>query len=188
MAEPARQLFTFDDYVQLEEMSTVKHEYLDGHVWAMAGGSPDHAAIAVNVSALLVAQLRGKPCRVYSSDLRIRVPTTGLGTYPDVSVVCGKVELDPDDRKQQTAINPRLIVEVLSPSTADYDRGEKLEHYQRIASLEEVVLVAHDRHHVDVFSRHGGAWQKSEYEGGVARLESLGSSSPSLKCIAIRSP
>ena len=173
MAEPARQLFTFDDYVQLEEMSTVKHEYLEGHVWAMAGGSPDHAAICVNVGALLVTQLRGKPCRVYSSDLRIRVRATGLGTYPDVSVVCGKLELDPDNRKQQTAINPRLIVEVLSPSTEDYDRGEKLQHYQRIASLEEIVLVAHERRHVDVFSRHGGAWHKSEYEGGSALLESL---------------
>ena len=90
VAEPARQTFSFDAYLELEEVSPVKHEFLRGEVWAMAGGTPDHAAISVNVSTLLSTALRGRPCRVYSSDLRIRVLATGLGTYPGVTVVCGK--------------------------------------------------------------------------------------------------
>src|SRR5262249_22981569 len=132
MGKPARQLFTFEDYLQLEEYAKIKHEFLDGHVWAMAGGTPDHAAIATNISTLLSVHLRDKPCRVYSSDLRVRVRTTGLGTYPDVTVICGRFEADPGDPKGNTAINPRVIVEVLSPSTEEYDRSEKLDHYKQI--------------------------------------------------------
>src|SRR5690606_3991742 len=100
MAEPARQKYSFEGYIELEEMSPlVKHEFLDGQVWALAGGSPDHAAIATNVATLLSNQLRGQPCRVFGSDLRVRVKATGLATYPDVTVVCGRLELDPDDKK-----------------------------------------------------------------------------------------
>ena len=94
MSQAARQLFTFDDYVLLEEMSTVRHEFLNGEVWAMAGGSPDHAAIAANVIRLLGNALSGRPCRVHTSDLRVRVARTGLGTYPDATVICGRVEID----------------------------------------------------------------------------------------------
>ena len=106
-------------------------------------GSPEDAAIIGNVTTLLNVQLRGQRCRVHSTELRVRVKATGLGTYPDVTVICGRFERDPDDRTGHTAINPRVIVEVLSLSTEDYDRGEKLSHYQTIPSLEEVVLVAH---------------------------------------------
>ncbi|HKE15380.1 MAG TPA: Uma2 family endonuclease [Kofleriaceae bacterium] len=158
MSEPARQLFSFRDYLQLEEDSGVKHEFLDGHVWAMAGGSPDHARIAANVIALLATQLRGRRCAVFDSDLRVRVKATGLGTYPDLSVVCGSLELDPEDPKGHTITNPTVIVEVLSPSTEAYDRGEKLEHYQQIASLQEVALMAHDRRRIDVWRRTDGGW------------------------------
>ncbi len=104
----------------------------------MAGGSREHAAIAANVSALLHTALRGRPCAVHSSDLRIRVADTGLETYPDVSVVCGRAEIDADDPHVVT--NPVVLVEVTSASTEAYDRGEKLEHYARILSLQEVVL------------------------------------------------
>ena len=117
VTQPARQLFSFADYVLLEEMSTVKHEFLDGEVWAMAGGTPDHAAIAGNVFALLTTGLRGERCRVFTSDLRIRVRGTGLGTYPDASVVCDSLELDPEDQKGHTVLNPTVLVEVLSPSS-----------------------------------------------------------------------
>jgi Uma2 family endonuclease len=154
----ARQHFTFDEYLWLEEMSKVKHEFLDGQVWAMSGGTPDHAAITANVIILLGKQLGDRPCRVFSSDLRIRVQATGLGTYPDVSVVCGKLELDPEDRKGHTVINPCVVVEVLSPSTEDYDRGEKLSNYKRIPSVEEIVLVAHDEHRLEVWRRDGERW------------------------------
>lgn len=94
MGEPAHHRFTFDQYLMLEEDSGSKHEFLDGQVWAMSGGSPDHAAVAGNVLTLLNVQLSGKKRRVFTSDLRVRVVATGLGTYPDVSVVCGRIELD----------------------------------------------------------------------------------------------
>ena len=175
MVELARQRFDYSEYLLLEEVATVKHEFLDGHVWAMAGGSPEHAAVCSNVTALLHTSLRGRPCRVYSSDLRIRVRATGLGTYPDITVVCGQLERDPDDGKGHTVVNPRLLVEVLSPSTQEYDRGEKLEHYKTIASLGEVVLVAHDRRQVEVYRREpDGAWSRHvAVDDETLRLTSL---------------
>jgi Uma2 family endonuclease len=122
----AHHRFTFDEYVRLEEDSDIKHEFLEGRVWAMSGGTPAHAAIAANVTILLGNALRGKAYQAYSSDLRVRAQATGLGTYPDVTVVCGHLELDPEDPKKHTVTNPQVLVEVLSPSTEDYDRGEKL--------------------------------------------------------------
>ena len=162
------QRFDFQSYLVLEEGSPVKHEFLDGVVWAMAGGSPEHAAIAANVARLLGNQLVGQRCRVFSSDLRVRVKATGLATYPDVTVVCGQLELDPDDPKGHTVINPKLLVEILSPSTAEYDRGEKLDHYRQIESLEVILLVAHDAHQIDVWRRTAAGWQhEAASEGSV---------------------
>jgi Uma2 family endonuclease len=176
MTQAARQRFTFDDYLSLEDVSAVRHEFLDGQVWAMAGGTPEHAAICVNVSTLLSNATRGKPCRVFSSDLRVRVKATGLGTYPDVSVVCGALEIDANDPKGRTVTNPRVIVEVLSPSTEDYDRGEKLGHYKQIASLEEVLLVAHDRRDLEVVRREAdGSWSRHVAGAGESvRLAAFG--------------
>jgi Uma2 family endonuclease len=154
----ARQRFSFEDYVELEAMSDVKHEFLDGEVWAMAGGSPEHAAVAANIVRLLGQGLLDQRCRVFSSDLRIRVAATGLGTYPDASVICERVELDPEDRKGHTALNPTFLVEVLSPRTEAYDRGEKLANYQLIPSLREVMLVAHDDRRVDLWRRTKSGW------------------------------
>ncbi len=131
MSQAARQHYSFGEYVELEAMSPVKHEFLRGEVWAMAGGSPDHAAIAGNIIAQLSNQLRSARCRVFTSDLRIRVLATGLGTYPDVSVVCGQLELDPDDPRHQTVTNPKVLFEVVSDSTEKYDRGEKLDQYRK---------------------------------------------------------
>lgn len=158
MSEAVRQRFTFAEYVELESMSPLKHEFIDGQVWAMAGGSPSHAAIAVNISTALATQLRDRPCRVFSSDLRIRVQATGLATYPDVSVVCGDLELDPADPRGHTVTNPALVVEVLSPSTEDYERGEKLAHYKRIPGLLEVLLVAHEEPRLELWRRDGDRW------------------------------
>jgi len=176
VVQPIHHIFTFEDYLRVEEDSGLKHEFLDGRVWAMSGGTPAHAGIAANIMAALNVQLRGQRCRVFSSDLRIRVRTTELTTYPDVSVIGGQVELDADDRKGHTTTNPKVLVEVLSPSTERYDRGEKLTHYQRIATLEEIVLVAHDRREVEVVRRQAdGAWTRHITTGdGVARLESVG--------------
>ena len=186
MVQPARQRFTFAEYLVLEEGSTVKHEFLDGLVWAMAGGTPEHAAVCANVSRLLGNQLEGRPCRVYSSDLRVRVRATGLGTYPDVTVICDRFEPHPDDPMGHTAVNPRVIVEVLSPSTEAYDRGEKLVHYQQIASLAEVVLVAHDRREIQVLRREAdGEWRSHVAKGDeTAHASSIGCALPLEKLYA----
>ncbi|MBX3191105.1 MAG: Uma2 family endonuclease [Labilithrix sp.] len=176
MAHVAPHRLSFDDYLRIEEDSGTKHEFVDGQVFAMSGGTPEHAGIAANITALLAAALRGQPCRVFSSDLRVRVRETGLGTYPDVTVICGKVDVDPDDPKGHTAVNPCLLVEVLSPSTEDYDRGEKLGNYKRIPSLEEIILVAHDRREVEIVRREGdGSWSRHiARDGDSVKLVSLG--------------
>ena len=162
----ARQPFTFREYVELEETSPDKHEFLEGEVWAITGGSPDHAGLAAKIIAMLGAAVQGRPCRVFSSDLRIRVAETGLASYPDASIVCGELELDPEDPKGHTVLNPLLLVEVLSPSTEAYDRGEKLAHYQRIASLREVLLLAHDEPRLDLWRRRSGSWTLSTHRPG----------------------
>jgi Uma2 family endonuclease len=174
MTLPAWQRHTFAEYVRLDAQSTVKHEFLDGAVWAMAGGSPAHAAIAANVIALLLAALRDRPCRVHSSDLRVRVQSSGLATYPDVTVLCGTFEPDPED--PHTALNPAVIVEVTSPSTEAYDRGEKLAHYRTIPSLRDVVLVSQDARRVEVWSRaDDGTWSSRDFAAGTAaHLPSFG--------------
>lgn len=174
MAQTARQRIAFDEYVRIENMSPIRHEWLDGSVWAMAGGTPEHAAVAVNVTTLLSNQLRGKPCRVFGSDLRLRVRATGLGTYPDASVICGKVQFDPQDAGKTTAINPRVVVEVLSPSTEQYDRKEKLEHYKKVPSLEEIVLISHSAKRVEIWRREKRGWRSHEHTQGVAELQSIG--------------
>mgnify|MGYP002619913522 CR=1 FL=1 len=174
MSQLARQPYTFEEYVALEETSPVKHEFLDGEVWAMAGGSPDHAAVSGNLVRLLGQALMERACRVFTSDLRVRVAATGLGTYPDASVICDRIELDPEDRKGHTALNPTVLVEVLSPSTEAYDRGEKLAHYKRIESLREVLLVAHDERRVDLWRRLDGVWTQLTFRGDeTIELESL---------------
>jgi Uma2 family endonuclease len=178
MVQVARQRYTFGQYIDLEQMSPIKHEFLGGDVWAMAGGTPSHSAVAINVAALLSEQLRGRPCRVFGSDLRIRVRATGLGTYPDVSVVCDALEIDPEDPTRTTVVNPKLLVEILSPSTEAYDRGEKLEHYKRISSLEEVVLVAHDEPRVDLYRKQGDRWIETTTRSGDVELRSVGAVLP----------
>lgn len=163
---PRLHRYTFHEYLTLEESSTVRHEFLAGEIYAMAGGTPQHAAWAVAVSAALLTQTRGGPCRVHSSDLRVRVLETGLTTYPDVTVVCGPYQADPQDKN--TIVNPRLVVEITSDSTEDYDRGEKLASYQRISSLEAVVLVSHREPLIESFERDGErGWRRSEARSGA---------------------
>jgi len=115
--------YTFREYLELEARSELRHEFFDGAVYAMSGGSPDHSRLAANVITL-ATQLTGKACQAFTSDPLVRVLATGLATHPDVSVVCGSLERDPEDRNPVT--NPVLIVEVLSPSTERYDREEKI--------------------------------------------------------------
>jgi len=170
MTEPARRHFSFREYVRLEEYSNVRHEFLEGVIYAMAGGTPAHAALAARVIQRLGAQLDGRRCEVFTSDLRVRVAATGLATYPDVTVVCGKLETDPED--PATVLNPTVLVEVLSDSTAEYDGGEKLDHYRKIASLREIVLVSHREPLVDVWRRdQREAW--SRQAAGVGQTVTL---------------
>ena len=146
---------SFRDYLAVEEISTVKHEFLDGEIYAMAGGTVLHAALSAAILAALHQQLGGR-CRVFSSDLRIRVRATGLASYPDVTVVCGATETDPES--PDTVVNPTLVVEVLSPSTMDYDLGEKFEHYRQIPSLTAVIYVWQDRRRIEIRERAASAW------------------------------
>lgn len=175
MAQPARPLLTFDEYLRIESDSLVKHEYLDGVVWAMGGGTDEHAALAANVIRLLGNQLLGRPCRVYTGDLRIRVRATGHTTYPDASVICDRVTYDPADPKRTTALNPKVLVEVTSPSTEKYDRAEKLDQYKKISSLREVVLVSHGERLIEVWRKAGARWSHHEFRD-VAQLTSIGCS------------
>ena len=157
--------YTRAEYISFERASNVRHEFLDGSIYAMAGGSREHALVAMNIGTLLNVGLRGKPCGVHSSDLRIRVVETGLETYPDVTVVCGHADLDPSDR--HVVLNPILVVEVTSPSTEDYDRRDKVAHYQRIPSLREIVLVSHRERHIVALRRgDDGSWARHEARAG----------------------
>lgn len=166
--------YTWADYLALEGASNVKHEFLNGEIYGMAGGTPEHAALGVAVAAALLQQLRGGPCRVYSSDLRVRALVTGLATYPDVMVVCGEAERDPES--PTSVVNPRVVVEILSDSTRDYDCGEKLQHYQQIPSLAAVVLVAHTERRIVVHQRDDeGAWQENAAGAGTrAAIDAIG--------------
>ena len=142
---------TYAEYLAAEAVADVRHEYLGGEVWAMAGGSIEHGALAMAVAREIGQALRDKPCRVFSSDVRLRIPETDLATYPDLSVVCGELRTAPDDSDAIT--NPILIVEVLSDSTEAYDRGAKWAHYRRITSLRDYVLISQAEPLVEVYRR-----------------------------------
>ena len=159
-----RHSHSFADYLETEEVSRVRHEFYAGEIYAMAGGTPEHAAMAAVITASLVRQLEGTSCRAYSSDLRVRVLATGLATYPDVTVICGPSERDPESATHVT--NPKLVVEVLSPGTEDYDRGEKLEHYKLVPSLQAVVLVDHRAEMVELWTRSGDCWSHARFGAG----------------------
>ena len=165
--------YTYVEYLAFEASSNVKHEFLAGQIYAMAGGTPEHAALAAAVIGLLFQALRGGRCRAYDADLRVRT-STGLATYPDVTVICGPRERDRED--DQAVTNPTLIVEVLSRSTEEYDRGDKFEHYKNIRSLQQYVLVSYPEPHVEIWTRgQGDVWTPAHAgEGDVARLTAIG--------------
>jgi len=173
MAAQPKPRMTHAEYLAGEQTSDVKHEYLRGEVWAMSGGTPAHARIQQNVSTALAIALKGKPCGVYSSDLRVRIVSTDRSTYPDVTVICGKLETASDD--PDAVVNPHLIVEVLSDSTEASDRGEKFAHYRRLESLQEYVLVSQQTQRVEVFRRgEGVTWTFIPVrEGELVEFKSL---------------
>jgi Uma2 family endonuclease len=165
---------TEEQYLAIEREAEFKSEFHDGQMFAMAGGSPNHALLAGNIIGILHRQLPAG-CHVFSSDLRIKVGSGRLYTYPDCSVVCGELELFSDQR--DVLLNPLLIVEVLSPSTESYDRGKKFELYRTIASFREYLVIHQDRRYVEHHSKQDdGSWLLREHsgEGGSVAVARLG--------------
>ena len=175
MATDPTQRLTIPEYLAFERQSEMRHEYLDGEVFAMTGASRAHNLIAGNVFGEIRTQLKRRPCEVYHESMRVRTPA-GLFTYPDVVVVCGEPGFDDDHF--DTLLNPVLVVEVLSPSTANYDRGMKAAEYRTIPSLREYVLVAQNRVHVEHWQRHGAdEWLLKDFREPEQTLEL-----PSIDC------
>lgn len=165
---------TIEDYVRYEESVETKHEYVYGSIIAMAGGTPNHAALIAQVIAQLGgAAINCDDCRVFSSELRIRIANERLILYPDVTVVCGTPRTD--TRDTNALVNPQLIVEVTSPATARYDRGKKYGYYQRLQTLREYVLVSHSQPLIEVFRRtDDGTWVlREEAASGQLRLAAM---------------
>ncbi len=158
MGEPAQKLtYTFAEYIALEEKSDTKHELINGEIYATAHGTPEHSRLSARMIVALDKALAGRPCEVFTSDMRVRVMATGLATYPDVAVVCGKLEIDPENRN--TITNPILLVEVLSDSTEKYDRTDKFKHYVRLPSLRDYLLVDQHEPRIEHYVRNdNGTW------------------------------
>jgi Uma2 family endonuclease len=175
MSLPTNSLYTPEQYLALERKADCKSEYINGQIVAMAGASLEHNTITANFVRALGNHFMGRPCRVFSSDMRVKVAATGLYTYPDVVALCGEIRFD--DAQRDTLINPAVIIEVLSPSTEAYDRGEKFAHYRRLESLTDYVLVAQDKRRVEHYVRRGAEWVLTEISDldGRLRLDSVGS-------------
>jgi len=155
---------TAEEFLAGERVAETKHKYLNGEVYAMAGASREHNVISGNVIRHLGNLLVGKPCEVYPSDMRLQVAETGLFTYPDIMVVCDKPVFVDDE--VDTLLNPKLIVEVLSPTTEANDRGWKWAHYRQLRSLAEYILIPQDDYRVEQYSRQADdSWLYREYRG-----------------------
>ena len=170
----AQTYLTPEEYLAFERKATTKHEYLNGQIVAMSGASFAHNFITVNIATHLNIQLMDGECRVATSDMRVKVTEIDSYFYPDVVVVCG--EPVPEDNIFDTLLNPTVIVEVLSPSTETYDRGEKFEHYQQITSLKDYILISQDKVHVEHYRRQENEWLQTEFAEleDVLSLRSVG--------------
>jgi len=176
MATPVRprHRYTYAQYVALERESPTKHEFFDGEIYAMAGGSEDHSALAAKVVAALVGAVGDRPCRVHTSDLRIYVEAVGLATFPDGAVICGPMQQHAPS-PNATALNPMILLEVTSDSSEEYDTGAKLELYKTIPALREVILVSHRERRITIHRRDSsGTWvMRVAIGGGRITIESL---------------
>ncbi len=173
MASTARTYLTPGEYLAFEHKAITKHEYLSGEIVAMSGASNAHNLITGDIFAELHGQLKGGRCLVYTGDMRVKTSATISYFYPDITVVCDKPRFE--DRTFYTLLNPIVVVEVLSPSTEAYDRGEKFAHYQQLASLQEYVLVSQDKVHVEHYLCQGSQWALTEFQelDDVMRLVSI---------------
>ncbi len=170
----AQALLTPEEYIARERKALTKSEYRNGQIHAMPGASHEHNIIMGNTFAELHTQLRDQACIVYPSDMRVKVSTTGRYTYPDVIVVCDEPRFE--DSHFDTLLNPTVLIEVLSSSTAAYDRGEKFAAYQKLDSLYEYVLISQDRVRVEHYLRQEQMWNLTEFHAlsDVFRLVSIG--------------
>jgi Uma2 family endonuclease len=175
MSTQPRGRITPQEYLERERRTETKSEYYAGEIFAMEGASRKHGLIVTNLIIALGTQLRsrGRTCEVYPGSMRVKVESSGLYTYPDVAVVCGNVQLE--DEHFDTLLNPTVLIEVLSPSTERYDRGGKAEHYRRLDTLQELLLIAQNEIHVQHYRRQDASrWLLSDFRGSADRVE-LGS-------------
>lgn len=174
MSSVAKPYVTAQEYLEIERKAEFKSEYFHGEMFAMSGASRQHNLIASNLNRESGNQLRDRPCEVYQSDMRVKVNATGLYTYPDLVIVCNDPEFEDDH--VDTLLNPTVVMEVLSESTEGYDRGKKFEHYRRVSSIREYLLVAQDRFHVEVHRRQeDGHWLlwETDSENDAVELHSV---------------
>jgi Uma2 family endonuclease len=158
------------EYLAFERASETKHEYIDGHVYAMAGASRTHNLICTNTVAALHPQLRQTPCEIYQGDMRVKVQFGDLYSYPDVTIVCDEPQFA--DSKQDMLLNPVILVEVLSPTTANYDRGRKFQQYRQLESIQEYLLIEQDSPRIERYLRQAdNTWLLSDAIGLDASLE-----------------
>ena len=189
----APRLYTAAEYLELEYDADERHQWMDGvitrmgDIVGMAGGTHDHSLIIANVIREVGNRLKGTPCRVYDANLRVRDRRTTVYTYPDATVICGPAEFDPEDRNRTTVLNPKLVIEVLSPSSEADDRGAKFERYRESDSLEEYVLVSQRVPLVETFQKPAdGMWRFDWTRGleGAVPLRSLGIELPMAEIFA----
>ena len=169
-----RTLLTPEEYLAKERKALTKSEYRNGQVHALPGASRKHNLITVHITGELYIQLRTRACEVYTNDMRVKVSSAGLYTYPDVVVVCEAPHFE--DSHFDTLLNPTVLIEVLSPSTAAYDRGDKFASYQKLDSLREYVLISQGSVCVEHYLRQGQAWDLTEFRSldDVFSLVSIG--------------
>ncbi|MGZ8433723.1 MAG: Uma2 family endonuclease [Candidatus Binatia bacterium] len=175
MSKVEKASFTAAEYLTMERQSSEKHEFVFGEIFAMTGASARHVEIVGNIAGELRSQLRQRPCRVYSTDLRICIDSEHRYTYPDMVAICSQPQFLDDTL--DTLLNPELIVEVLSESTRNYDRGDKFQQYRGIPSFREYLLVDQERVHVERYTKgNDGIWSLWETDviGDVVRLDSVG--------------
>jgi Uma2 family endonuclease len=166
--------YSIEEYLEMENAATEKHEYYKGEIFAMSGAKLQHNIVSANILATLHQKLKGKPCRPFNSEMRIHIEKNTLFTYPDISVICGDVETLNDD--DMNALNPTVIFEVLSPSTKNYDRGDKFNLYKDIPTLKEYVLVDPDVISIEAWYINDlGNWESIAYKksGDVLDLSSI---------------
>ena len=173
MSTDAKKLITDTEYLQQERLAETKSEFYQGQITATAGASAVHNALVGALIGELYAQLKGSDCQAMPSDLRVKVEATGRYTYPDVTILCGKPVYE--DGEMDTLLNPKVIIEVLSPSTEAHDRGKKFGSYRTIPALEEYILVSQDEPKIECFRRQNAFWvlQESLGKNDVMTLASV---------------